>query len=249
MLVAPFNDIDAVVALIEAHHDELGGVIMEPFQRLIPPRPGFLEAVRAATAKFGIPLIFDEVVTGFRLAYGGAQTLYGVTPDLCTLGKIIGGGFPLAAVAGRGDIMAHFDRARVAEDRWLMQVGTLSGNPVASVAGLATLEVLRQPGAYEGVEAMGRALMDGLRERIREAGIPAQVVGVPSLFDVVYATGEIANYRDMQRQDTALQGRVNRHLRAAGILKGDSKYYMSLAHTQDDVARTLDAFAEALRHG
>jgi len=247
MLVAPFNDIDAVVALIEAHHDELGGVIMEPFQRLIPPRPGFLEAVRTATAKYGIPLIFDEVVTGFRLAYGGAQTLYGVTPDLCTLGKIIGGGFPLAAIAGRADIMAHFDRARVAEDRWLMQVGTLSGNPVASVAGLATLEVLRQPGAYDGVEAMGRSLMHGLTAQIEAAGIPAQVVGVPSLFDVVYAAGEIANYRDIQRQDTAMQAKINRHLREAGILKGDSKYYMSLAHTQDDVAVTLDAFGEALR--
>jgi glutamate-1-semialdehyde 2,1-aminomutase len=247
MLVAPFNDIDAAVALIEAHHETLGGVIMEPFQRLIPPKPGFLEAVRTATAKYGIPLIFDEVVTGFRLAYGGAQTLYGVTPDLCTLGKIIGGGFPLAAIAGRADIMAHFDRARVAEDKWLMQVGTLSGNPVASVAGLATLEVLRQPGAYEGVEAMGRTLMAGLTEHIRAAGIAAQVVGVPSLFDVVYAAGEIANYRDIQRQDTAMQGRVNRHLRAAGILKGDAKYYMSLAHTQDDVAATLDAFGDALR--
>ena len=128
-----------------------------------------------------------------------------------------------------------------------MQVGTLSGNPVASVAGLATLEVLRQPGAYAGVEAMGRALMDGLRERIAAAGIPAQVVGVPSLFDVVYATGEIANYRDMQRQDLDVQARVNRHLRDAGILKGDSKYYMSLAHTADDVAVTLVAFGDALR--
>ncbi len=248
MLVAPYNDIDAVVALIEAHHDELGGVIMEPFQRLIPPRPGFLQAVRAATAKHGIPLIFDEVVTGFRLAYGGAQTLYGVTPDLCTLGKIIGGGFPLAAIAGRAEIMAHFDRARVAEDRWLMQVGTLSGNPVASVAGLATLEVLRQPGAYEGVEAMGRSLMAGLTAHIQAAGISAQVVGVPSLFDVVYAAGDIANYRDTQRQDMAMQAKVNRHLRAAGILKGDSKYYMSLAHTQDDVAATLNAFGDALRN-
>ena len=247
MLVAPFNDIDAAVALIEAHHDELGGVIMEPFQRLIPPRPGFLEAVRAATAKHGIPLIFDEVVTGFRLAYGGAQTLYGVTPDLCTLGKIIGGGFPLAAIAGRADIMAHFDRALVAEDRWLMQVGTLSGNPVASVAGLATLEVLRQPGAYAGVEAMGRALMAGLSAHIRAAGIDAQVVGVPSLFDVVYASGEIANYRDMQRADVAMLARVNRHLRDAGILKGDSKFYMSMAHTQADVTATLDAFGDALR--
>ncbi len=246
MLVAPFNDIEAAIALIEAHHDELGGVIMEPFQRLIPPKPGFLAAVRAATAKHGIPLIFDEVVTGFRFAYGGAQAYYGVTPDLCTLGKIIGGGFPLAAIAGRADIMAHFDRARVAEDKFLMQVGTLSGNPIASAAGLATLDVLREAGSYEKVFAMGRALMAGLTERIRTAGIAAQVVGEPVLFDVVYASGDIANYRDMQRANTTTQTHVNRHLRAAGILKGDSKYYMSLAHTEEDVAKTLDAFEAAL---
>jgi len=247
MLVAPYNDIDAAVALIEAHHDELGGVIVEPFQRLIPPKPGFLFELRAATEKHGIPLIFDEIVTGFRFAYGGAQTYYGVTPDICTLGKIIGGGFPLAAIAGRLDIMAHFDRARVAEDRWLMQVGTLSGNPVASAAGLATLEVLRQPGAYDGVFARGLTLMQGLTAAIKAAGIPAQVVGEPVLFDVVYASGEIANYRDTQRSNIAMQAHVNRHLRAAGILKGDGKYYMSLAHTDDDIAATLEAFSDALR--
>jgi glutamate-1-semialdehyde 2,1-aminomutase len=246
MLVAPYNDIDAMLALIEAHHDELGGVILEPFQRLIPPKPGFLTAVRAATAKHGIPLIFDEVVTGFRFAYGGAQSYYGVTPDLCTLGKIIGGGFPLAAIAGRADIMAHFDRAKVGDDKFLMQVGTLSGNPIAAAAGLATLEVLRQPGAYEGVFALGRSLMAGLTARIQAAGIAAQVVGEPVLFDVVYASGEIANYRDMQRANAGQQAHVNRHLRAAGILKGDSKYYMSLAHTPEDVAHTLDAFEAAL---
>jgi len=170
-----------------------------------------------------------------------------VTPDICTLGKIIGGGFPLAAIAGRLDIMAHFDRARVAEDRWLMQVGTLSGNPVASAAGLATLEVLRQPGAYDGVFARGLTLMQGLTAAIKAAGIPAQVVGEPVLFDVVYASGEIANYRDMQRSNIAMQAHVNRHLRAAGILKGDGKYYMSLAHTDDDIAATLEAFSDALR--
>lgn len=246
MLVAPFNDIDAAIALIEAHHDDLGGVILEPFQRLIPPRPGFLAAVRAATAKYVIPLIFDEVVTGFRFAYGGAQAYYGVTPDLCTLGKIIGGGFPLAAIAGRADIMAHFDRAKVGDDRFLMQVGTLSGNPIASAAGLATLDLLRSPGTYDDVFAQGRRLMAGLTERIQAAGITAQVVGEPVLFDVVYAAGDIANYRDMQRADTAQQAHVNRHLRAAGILKGDSKYYMSTAHTDDDIAKTLDAFEAAL---
>ena len=247
MLVAPFNDAAHAVALIEAHHDELGGVIVEPLQRLLPPVPGFLEALREVTARFGIPLIFDEVVTGFRFAYGGAQSHYGVTPDLCTLGKIIGGGFPLAAIAGRADIMAHFDRSRVGDEGFLMQVGTLSGNPVASVAGLATLEILRRPGAYEMAYGLGLTLMEGLTKLLRDAGLPAQVVGEPVLFDVIFAEGPMHNYRDMMRADTAMQGHFNRHLRAHGILKGDSKYYMSIAHTDEDIARTLEAFEGAIK--
>ena len=145
VLVAPFNDIETVTGLIREHRETLAGIIVEPFQRLIPPEPGFLQALRRVTQDYGIPLIFDEVVTGFRFAYGGAQEFYGVTPDLCTLGKVIGGGFPLAAIAGRADIMAHFDKAIVGDDGFLMQVGTLSGNPVAAAAGLATLEILRRP--------------------------------------------------------------------------------------------------------
>ena len=126
------------------------------------------------TAEHGIPLIFDEVVTGFRFAYGGAQEYYGVTPDLCTLGKIVGGGFALAAIAGRADIMAHFDRLAMADEDFIFQVGTLSGNPVASVAGLATLEVLKRPGAYEQVFATGRELMAALDGLLKKAGIQAR---------------------------------------------------------------------------
>ncbi len=247
VIVAPFNDLDAAVALIEAHQDELGGVIVEPFQRLIPPKPGFLEGLRAITAELGIPLIFDEVVTGFRFAYGGAQSYYGVTPDLCTLGKIIGGGFPLSAVAGRADIMAHFDRAKVGDDGFLVNIGTLSGNPVASVAGLATMAILKRPGAYEKVYATGQVLMDGFSAAIREAGLPAQVVGVPPLFDVVWADGDIKDYRATLRADAALQKRVNTRLREAGLLKGDSKFYISLAHDDADVAQTLEAFSAAVK--
>ena len=247
MLVAPYNDADFVVKLIEAQHDEIGGVIVEPFQRLIPPVPGFLEALREVTARFGIPLIFDEVVTGFRFAYGGAQSYYGVTPDLCTLGKIVGGGFPLSALAGRADIMAHFDKAKVGEEGFLMQVGTLSGNPVASVAGLATLDVLSRPGTYEKVFELGQSLMDGLTRLMRDGGVPGQIVGEPVLFDIVYAEGPIRNYRDTLKSDAGLAAHFNKHLRAAGILKGDSKYYISTAHTPDDVARTLDGFAAGLK--
>ena len=186
-------------------------------------------------------------MTGFRFAYGGAQTYYGVTPDLCTLGKTIGGGFPLAAVAGRADIMAHFDRARVGDDGFLMQVGTLSGNPIAAVAGLKTLEILRRPGAYESVFATGRALMEGMAAQLAAAGLPAQVVGEPPLFDVVFADGAVRDYRDTLRADRAVQAHVNRVLRQGGIMKGESKFYVSLAHEARDVAQTLDAFATAMR--
>src|SRR5208282_5267088 len=190
ILVAPFNDLEVVAGLVREHKDELAGVIVEPFQRIIPPAPGFLEGLRKITAENGVVLIFDEVVTGFRLAYGGAQEYYGVVPDLCTLGKVIGGGFPLAAIAGRAEIMAHFDRDRVGDEGFLMQVGTLSGNPVAAAAGLATLHVLREPGAYARIEATGRTLMTSLAAILDEFGIPARVLGEPSVFDAVFTRDE-----------------------------------------------------------
>ena len=246
VLVAPFNDLAAVEALIEAHHDELAGVIVEPLQRVIAPSPGFLEGLRRITAQYGIVLIFDEVVTGFRFAYGGAQEYYGVTPDLCTLGKVIGGGFPLAAIAGRADIMAHFDRARVGDDGFLMQIGTLSGNPVAAAAGLAALEILRRPGAYERIFATGRTLMAALAELLAKHGIAGQVVGEPPMFDVVFSADPIVNYRDVLRGNAALAGRFNAKLRARAIMKGDTKYYVSLAHDDADIRHTIAAWDGAL---
>ena len=146
MIICPFNDAQTARQLMSEYGEELACVIVEPLQRLIPPEPGFLEALREETEKRGIVLIFDEVVTGFRLAYGGAQEKYGVVPDLCTMGKIIGGGFPLAAVGGKTEIMQHFDKAKVGAEGFTFQHGTLSGNPVASVAGLKTLEILRRAG-------------------------------------------------------------------------------------------------------
>lgn len=246
MLVAAFNDIEMTEGLIKEYRNELAGVIIEPFQRLIPPKPGFLQALRRITAEHGIPLIFDEVVTGFRFAYGGAQEYYGVKPDLCTLGKIIGGGYALAAIAGRADIMAHFDKLAVDDEDYLMQVGTLSGNPVAAVAGLATLEVLKRPGAYARVFATGRALMAGLSQLIKEAGLKAQVLGEPPLFDIFFTDEPIRDYRDTLKSDKAMAARFNQLLRAKGIMKGETKYYVSLAHDQADIDRTLAIWREAI---
>jgi glutamate-1-semialdehyde 2,1-aminomutase len=246
VLVAPFNDLAAVERLVAEQGEEIAGIILEPFQRLIPPAPGFLAGLREICTRSGIVLIFDEVVTGFRFAYGGAQEYYGVTPDLCTLGKIIGGGFPLAAIAGRAGIMAHFDRALVPEEAFLTQIGTLSGNPVAAVAGLKTLEILRRPGQYERAFATGRALWEGLEAHIRRAGLEAQVVGEPPLFDIVYAAGEVRDYRATLRGDRAMQAHVNAALRAGFVLKGESKFYLSTAHEARDVEQTLAAFDTAM---
>src|SRR5499427_6147845 len=246
ILIAPFNDLQVAASLVREHRQELAGVILEPLQRIIPPAPGFLEGLRRITAENGVLLIFDEVVTGFRLAYGGAQEYYGVVPDLCTLGKVIGGGFPLAAIAGRADIMAHFDRNAVGDDGFLMQVGTLSGNPVAAAAGLTTLEILRRPGAYEGLFATGRELMGALTELLKRNGIDAQVTGEPPLFDVVFTGDPVRDYRGTLRGDGDMMRRFNALLREQGVLKGESKYYVSLAHTPEDIRHTSDAWGSSL---
>jgi glutamate-1-semialdehyde 2,1-aminomutase len=245
VLVAPFNDLETVASLVREHRQELAAIIVEPVQRLIPPKPGFLEGLRKLTSENGLLLIFDEVVTGFRFAYGGAQEYFGVVPDICTLGKAIGGGFPLAAIAGRADIMAHFDKAAVAEDEYLMQVGTLSGNPIAAVAGLKTLEILKRPGAYDKIFGNGRALMDGYRDILRDAGVHARVVGDAPMFDIVFTDRDVTDYRSMIGDQEAMK-RCNGLLRERGILKGESKYYVSLAHTDEDVRFTLDAFGSAI---
>src|SRR5438477_2552091 len=246
MIIAPFNDADAVDALVREHKSDLAGIIVEPFQRIIPPEPGFLAALRKITADHGVPLIFDEVVTGFRLAYGGAQEYYGVVPDLCTLGKVIGGGFPLAAIAGKAEIMAHFDKAKVGDENYLIQIGTLSGNPVAAAAGLATMAILRRPGAYERIPATGRELMWSLGGLLQRAGIPAQITGEPPLFDVVFTDQPIRDYLSTLTGDTELMRRFNALLRERGILKGESKYYISLAHTDQDIKDTIGIWKDVI---
>jgi glutamate-1-semialdehyde 2,1-aminomutase len=245
VLVAPFNDLETVASLLREHRQDLAAIIVEPLQRLIPPQPGFLAGLRKLTQENDILLIFDEVVTGFRFAYGGAQAYYGVVPDICSLGKVIGGGFPLAALAGRADIMAHFDKGAVGEDGFMMQVGTLSGNPVAAIAGLKTLEILRRPGAYEQIFATGRALMAGYRKILADARVVAQVTGDAPMFDVVFADREVTDYRSSLGNQDMLKA-CNGMLRERGILKGDSKYYVSLVHTEEDVRFTLDAFAASI---
>ena len=242
VLIAPFNDAEMAASLIKEHQDDLGGIIVEPFQRLLPPAPGFLETLRDLASEYSIPLIFDEVGTGFRFAYGGAQAYYGVTPDICALGKLIGGGFPMAAIAAKEEFMVHFDKNAVADGEFMPQIGTLSGNPVAAVAGLATLNVLKEPGIYDNLFTTGKRLMQGLESLLEDAGVEAQVIGEPPLFDVFFTSGELKDYRGMQGNAADKAARFNAALREHGILKGDSKFYVSMAHDDADVEKTLEAF-------
>ncbi len=249
VLVAPFNDAAFLESLLAEHGPGIAAIIVEPLQRIVPPEPGFLEALRALCDRHGIVLIFDEVVTGFRLAWGGAQEAYGVTPDLCTLGKVIGGGFPLAAIAGRADLMEHFDKAAVGSDKWLMQVGTLSGNPVAAAAGLKTLEILARPGAYDRLRATGARLMDAMASALSAAGVAHRIVGAPALFEPVFAEAPVRTYRDVIAQDAPASAAFAKALRARGVLKPPGKVYPCLALTEDDlglVEAATAAAAEAL---
>ena len=252
VLIAPFNNLDATERIIAENRDQLGAVILEPLQRIIPPAPGFLEGLREVTARYDIPLIFDEVVTGFRLAYGGAQEWYGVQPDLAAIGKVVGGGYPLAAVCGRADIMRHYDASESQGEEFIPQIGTLNGNPIAAVAGLATLAELRKPGAYEQLRTTGSRLRTALEEALRQAEVPAQVVGDDTIFDVYFTDQEISDYRSTLSASSETMQRFNRLLLGSGIVKGTQKFYMSLAHTEEDIQATIQAYrdvAEQLRSG
>ena len=246
VLIAPFNDLETTAAIIARNHDDLAGVIVEPLQRVITPKPGFLQGLREVTRQYDVPLIFDEIVTGFRLAYGGAQEYYGVTPDLCAVGKAVAGGFPLAAVAGTAEIMDHFAPAAGVREGQVLQEGTLNGNPVAAAAGLATLNVLRREGAYERLFATGRRIKDGLQRLLYEAEIPAQVLGEAPLFEALFVEGEVSDYRSSLGRDQRRAAQFNRLLLERGVFKNHSKYYVSTAHDDADVDFTLAAFASAI---
>ncbi len=245
MLIAPFNDPDYLRSLLAEYDGQIAGLIVEPLQRIIPPHPDFLQAVREECDRYGIVLIFDEIVTGFRLAYGGAQELYGVVPDVCTLGKVIGGGFPLAAIAGRKDIMAHFDKARVGAEGWLMQLGTLSGNPIAAAAGLKSLEILRRDGAFETLRQNGKTVMSHVHDTLGKTGVDYQIVGDPTLFEIVFTPKPPKNYRDVQGGDATQAAVWNDVLRQQGLFKSPGKTYPSLVLSKEDLDLTKKAMAQA----
>lgn len=247
MLVAPYNDLESLKSILDEYEDDIAAVIVEPLQRIIPAAAGFLQGVRDECTKRGIVLIFDEVVTGFRFAYGGAQELYNVTPDVCTMGKLIGGGFALAAIAGKADIMAHFDMKKVGKDGFLMQVGTLSGNPVAAAAGLKTLEIMRRPGQYEKLYENGQRVMDAMVKHLGAAGHDHRIMGHQTMFDVVFTSEDIHDYRGVIRGDKAKADAFNRVLREEGIFKSPGKTYISLMLSEEDLQKTDAAIEKAAK--
>jgi glutamate-1-semialdehyde 2,1-aminomutase len=246
VLIAPYNDLATTEALVATHHNELAAVIVEPYQRVIVPQPGFLTGLRAVTARYEVPLVFDEIVTGFRLAYGGAQEYYGVVPDLAAFGKVLAGGFPLAAVAGRSDIMKHFDAALEGSPDYVWQAGTLNGNPVAATAGLATLAELRRPGVYQKLFATGTRLREGLTAAARKHGMPAQVSGEPPVFDIIFTDRPVVDYRATLTADRRRIALFNEECVKRGVVKAANKIYVSVAHTDADVDETLGVFDAAL---
>ena len=246
MLIAPYNDLATTETIINAHLDDIAAVIVEPVQRVIAPQPGFLQGLRDLTKRHNIPLIFDEVVTSFRLAYGGAQEFYGVTPDMCTVGKIMGGGYPLAALMGRADILSVFDHGASDDETYVNQIGTLNGNPVACAAGLATLAELRKEGTYQKMHGAGAAIRSALVDICNENGVPVQSCGEDAIFDVYFSERPVSNYRDTLAADSAMMTRFNTGLLERGILKGAQKYYPSAVHTSEDIERTIQAMREVV---
>jgi glutamate-1-semialdehyde 2,1-aminomutase len=250
VLVAPFNDLDTAARVAAAHAHELAGIIVEPLQRAIRPRPGFLAGLVDLARRHGALLIFDEVVTGFRLAYGGAQEHYGVVPDLAVYGKALTAGFPLAAIAGRAEVMATADPGRKGTLDYAGLSGTLSGNALACAAGLAALGELRQPGVYARLSALGERLRRGLGAIGARLGVGLQAIGDGPLAQVFFVdpAADLASERALRLADSRAAARFALGLVARGVFAlPHTKLYLSLAHTEADIDWTLDIAEHTLR--
>ncbi|MBL7139670.1 MAG: glutamate-1-semialdehyde 2,1-aminomutase [Planctomycetes bacterium] len=246
--VAPYNDLDAVRHICDAAADSIACIIVEPVagnMGVVPPREGFLQGLRRLADQFGLLLVFDEVMTGFRVARGGAAERYGLTPDLVTLGKVIGGGLPVGAYGGRRDLMQQMSPVGP-----VYQAGTLSGNPLAMAAGIATLDVLAEPGAYEALERAAARLAEGLARAADDAGVPARVQRVGSMLSVFLAGEAVTDYASAKRCDVSAFGRLHRGMLARGVYLPPSQFeawFVSLAHGEAEVERTIEAAHEAFR--
>jgi len=246
-LVLRYNDVEGLEQAFAEHGEQVAAVIVEPVvgnMGCVEPSPAFREALRGLTRRHGAVLIFDEVMTGFRVAYGGAQTLFGIEPDLTTLGKIIGGGLPVGAYGGRADIMDH-----VLPAGKVFQAGTLSGNPLATAAGIATLKVLRDPLVYSRLEDLSARLAAGLEEAARAAGVPATVARVGSMMTLFFCPERVTDWDVAARCDTRRYARYFWGMVERGVYMPCSQYealFVSIAHTEADIDCTVMAAREAL---
>jgi glutamate-1-semialdehyde 2,1-aminomutase len=247
-LNAPYNDLESAEQIFAEHKGKIAAVIVEPVAAnmgVVPPTFAFLEGLRELTVQEGSMLIFDEVITGFRIAHGGAQNLYKIQPDLTTLGKIIGGGLPVAAYGGRRDVMEM-----VAPLGPVYQAGTLSGNPLAMRAGLATLPKLEVSGFYENLSRKSGRLGEGLRYALREAGMQGQVSVASSLITLFFNDDAVLDYEDAKRSDTARFSAFFNEMLNRGIFLAPSQFealFVSAAHTDEDIDRTVEAARESLQ--
>ena len=242
VLICPFNDLDQATTLIEQHAHELAAVIVEPLQRAIQPVEGFLPGLEAVAKWNGVILILDEIVTGFRLAWGGAQEHYGVTPDLVVYGKTISGGYTLSAVCGRADIMACAAPERKGSGHYAFISGTFNGNPISCAAGLATLSELSKPNIYPDLYAVSRRLRVGLEEIAAETGLPLQILGDGPVLQPFFSEEPIRTYRDSQNTDLTRQKAFGLGMLKQGyFVNPTGKLYLSTVHTAEIVDRTLAA--------
>jgi glutamate-1-semialdehyde 2,1-aminomutase len=245
---APFNDLAAVGDAFSRWRGEIACILVEPVaghMGCVPPEPGFLEGLATLAREHGALLIFDEVMTGFRVAYGGAQQRYRIRPDLTILGKIVGGGLPAAAYGGRRDLMGQ-----IAPDGPVYQAGTLSGNPLAMAAGIETLRQLREPGVYEALEARARTLSEGLAAAAHEAGVGLSTAAVGGMFGFFFHPGPVRNFADARKADGARFRTFFHAILDAGVYLAPSAYeagFVSLAHRPADVAATLAAARKAFK--
>lgn len=250
-LVAPFNDAEAARAILDRFDGRIAAVIVEPLQRCLPPRAGFLEALREAAAAAGALLVFDEVVTGFRLAYGGAAEYYGVVPDLAAFGKALGGGFALGAFGGRRDVMDLVREDRLGRDDYVWTASTLGGNPVSAAAASAALSLYRAEGSYERLHRLGRYLRRQLGEVLAQRGVPAAILGDGPLAQFVLGQRQPHDYRTSRHRDAPLARRLMLELFARGVFLNPmgTKLYLSLAHDEaacDELCETLAAALDAV---
>jgi glutamate-1-semialdehyde 2,1-aminomutase len=245
-LIAPYNDFETSAAIIEEHADELACVIVEPMHRTVLPVDGFLEKLREITLQLGIPLIFDEVVTGYRLALGGAQEYFGVTPDLCALGKTISGGHPFGVLCGNSEIMSHADPARMFSGGWARLTGTFSSNPISCSVALAIIEVLEQPGFYEAVDARGLRLKSALEGLLRDAGVAADVAGTPTVFQPWFGSERVRDHRSCLAANARTNLQFIDHLLDRGVVKAHEKFFVSAAHSDEDIDFTISAMEGAV---